>query len=294
MTRQPVQSRSRNGFTLLEVVIALGLLLFLMTLVYTALDSYWTLSSKGQREMEQSQLARAIFDRISLDLRSIAFVPVEEDAESMDDEDDEESDAPAAVMVVDPTAAFEEAINGLVGDINQLVLHVSRPSRDAEYVSLGGSVDPTMQASDLQIVTYLTAEQGGNGLSGVIGSVLPDTIDSRSQILGLARVQGDAMVMQMAQDAADNSVLAESAQLLAAEVVSIEFAYYENGAVYESWDTREYNRLPQAVEIKLGFRQDQSEFAEGSRFTTAMDAPSRVFRKVVSLPLAGAYVEETY
>jgi hypothetical protein len=239
-------------------------------------------------------LARAIFDRISLDLRSIAFVPVEEDAESMDDEDDEESDAPAAVMVVDPTAAFEEAINGLVGDVNQLVLHVSRPSRDAEYVSLGGPVDPTMQASDLQIVTYLTAEQGGNGLSGVIGSVLPDTIDSRSQILGLARVQGDAMVMQMAQDAADNSVLAESAQLLAAEVVSIEFAYYENGAVYESWDTREYNRLPQAVEIKLGFRQDQSEFAEGSRFTTAMDAPSRIFRKVVSLPLAGAYVEETY
>ena len=294
MTRQPVQSRSRNGFTLLEVVIALGLLLFLMTLVYTALDSYWTLSSKGQREMQQSQLARAIFDRISLDLRSIAFVPVEEDAESMDDDEDEESDAPAAVMVVDPSAAFEQAINGLVGDVNQLVLHVSRPSRDAEYVSLGGSVDPTMQASDLQIVTYLTAEQGGNGLSGVIGSVLPDTIDSRSQILGLARVQGDAMVMQMAQDAADNSVLAESAQLLAPEVVSIEFAYYENGEVYESWDTREYNRLPQAVEIKLGFRKEQSEFAEGSRFTTAMDAPARIFRKVVSLPLAGAYVEETY
>ena len=294
MTRQqPVQSHARGGFTLLEVVIALGLLLFLMTLVYTALDSYWTLSSKGRREMQQSQLARAIFDRISLDLRSIAFVPLEDQADSTEEDEDEE-DTSSTVVVVDPTAAFEEAINGLVGDVGQLVLHVSRPSRDAEYVSLSGPIDPTMQASDLQIVSYLTAEQGGNGLSGVIGSVLPDTIQGRSQILGLARIQGDAMVMQMAQDAADKSVLAESAQLLAPEVVSIEFTYIENGEVYESWDTREYNRLPQAVEIKLGFRKDQSEFGEGSRFTTEMDAPERIFRKVVSLPLAGPYVEETY
>ena len=293
MTRRlPVQPDARSGFTLLEVVIALSLLLFLMTLVYTALDSYWTLSTKGRREMEQAQLARAVFDQISLDLRSIAFVPVEEDEEVPEDEDVE--DTTTTTVVVDPTAAFEEAINGLVGDVNQIVLHVSRPARGAEYVSLGGPIDPTMQSSDLQIVSYLRAEQGGNGLSGVIGNVLPDTIESRSQILGLARIQGDAMVMQMAQDAADNSVLAESAELLAPEIVAIEFAYLENGEVYDSWDTREYNRLPQAVEIKLGFRKDQSEFGEGSRFTTEMDTPERIFRKVVSLPLAAPFVEETY
>lgn len=290
------QSRNR-AFTLLEVVIALGLMMFLMTLVYTALDSYWRLSSQGQRDMQQSQLGRALFDKISLDLRSISFTPVEEEEEeedTYDDEDTEEETVAVASVVTDASTAFEEAINGLVGDSGQLVLHISRPSRDADYVAIADAIDSSTQTSDLQIVSYLMAETGADGLSGIIAGSLPDTIESRSQILGLARIQGDALQMQLAEDTGDNSLLAENAKLLAAEIVSIEFAYIENGEIFESWDSRETNRLPQAVEIKLGFRKDQTEFGSGSRFTTEMDFPERIFRKVVSLPLAGVYIEETY
>lgn len=286
--------RTSAGFTLLEVVIALGLTMFLMTLVYSACNSYWKLSSQGRRDMEQAQLARALYDNISLDLRSIAFVPIEdENVGEEEDEDGEVEDAVASV-VADASTAFEEAINGLVGDTGQIVLHISRPPRDGEYVALADANDPSLQTSDLQIVSYLIAETGADGLSGIIAGSLPDTIESRSQILGLARVRGDAMQMQLAEDTGDNSLLAENAELLAPEVVGIEFAYIENGEVYDSWDSRETNRLPQAVEIRIGFRRDQMEFGEGSRFTSEMDVPERMFRKVVSLPLAAPYIEETF
>ena len=65
--------RQRSGFTLLEVVLALGLSGILLIAVYAAIQMHWTYSITGQVEMERSQLARAIFRRIEIDLRSVVF-----------------------------------------------------------------------------------------------------------------------------------------------------------------------------------------------------------------------------
>ena len=63
----------RRGFTLLEVVLALGLSSLLMAAIYSALQMHWSYSLTGQVEMERSQVARALFRRIEIDIRSVIF-----------------------------------------------------------------------------------------------------------------------------------------------------------------------------------------------------------------------------
>lgn len=285
---------ARSGFTLLEVVISLALLMFLVSLIYTALNSYWDLSSRGRDQIQRSQVTRALFDKIGLDLRSVVFVPREEEEETDEDEGAVAATMDTMLSSVDTDLAFEEAATGLVGNATSLLLHVSRPRIGAQYVDLASAMDATQQTSDEQLVLYVLAVQGGPGMSGTIGSALDDEFESRTDIRGLARVTGDALQMQSSDLAIDTNLLAENAKLWANEIVSIEFAYYENGEVYDVWDSREYNRLPQAVEIRLGLRKDQREFSDNFRATSSMDAPAKVVRKVIALPLAAPYIEETY
>ena len=68
-----VRLRGRHGFTLLEMVLALGLSSLLLVALYTALQMHWSSSALGQVEMERSQVARALFRRIETDLRSVVF-----------------------------------------------------------------------------------------------------------------------------------------------------------------------------------------------------------------------------
>ena len=65
--------KRRSGFTLLEVVLALGLSSLLMAAIYSALQMHWSYSLAGQVEMERAQVARALFRRIEVDLRSVIF-----------------------------------------------------------------------------------------------------------------------------------------------------------------------------------------------------------------------------
>ena len=68
-----------SGFTLLEIMISMALTTVLLGSIYGALDLYWRSQDTGREEMQRSQLARAILKQIAQDLRSVVFVPPEEE-----------------------------------------------------------------------------------------------------------------------------------------------------------------------------------------------------------------------
>ena len=67
--------KRRVGHTLVEILLALGLSLVILVAVYAALDQHWRYAEAGQQQAERMQVTRALFETLSLDLRSVKFRP---------------------------------------------------------------------------------------------------------------------------------------------------------------------------------------------------------------------------
>ncbi len=189
---------------------------------------------------------------------------------------------------------------GLIGDSQKLTVHISRPPRDAVYQSLQTAADMRAQTSDLQSVTWFLADGSAGGLEGAVAEInSPDQVsaDASSRIRGLARLSGDEMAVMFADIESDIEMMASNAELLAPEVVSLQFRYFDGLDWYDSWDSVTNGRLPNAVEITVGMRDVISENERRARQATrASEGPGddivELKRHVVNLPLAPPFLQE--
>ena len=274
-TCTPGGARTTGGFTLLEVIIAIGLMSLLMLAVYSALNLYWKSADAGRKEMKRSQLARAIVQKIAVELRSVVFARQDEPALSDDRTDESFGSADEAeFMIVDPDAFQASTSGGLAGTSDQLVMHVNQPVRPAASGS----------TSALRTIRYFIASDRGHEVSAAAARSLGPDVES--SVKGLTRVESESFRMQTALDEVD--ALADTAQLLAPEVISLGFAYYDGGEMYEEWDSSVAKRLPQAVEIILGFRNPDPPERLPSR---NVEIPVWRYRLVVAIPLSKPQIE---
>ena len=63
----------RGGFTLLEVLLAVGISMLAMAAVYAAMGIHLRFIEAGDNDVERAQLARAVLGRIAEDLRATVF-----------------------------------------------------------------------------------------------------------------------------------------------------------------------------------------------------------------------------
>ncbi|MGD9857248.1 MAG: prepilin-type N-terminal cleavage/methylation domain-containing protein [Planctomycetaceae bacterium] len=302
---RPSTLHSRRAFTLLEVLVALGLSVVLMAAVYGAINLSFQLSTAGREKMEQAQLVRAIFQQFDADVRSVVFAlqeSIASDTEGAAAEEDAQAEEEVETMTTDE--AFANASSGVYGDAQTLVVHVSRPSRNAPAVSPPAAVESAGR-SDLAAVSYFLAVRGASGLPGTVadmayqGTLL--NAPRRGTVTGLTRLEGDRLSVQFAEETGDVQTLAAAAQILAPEVVSLSFAYWDGAEWTESWDTVTDGRLPSAIEITLGVDTSQRD-ARGIETrslrervsSTPREQPAEptYYRHVVALPLAEPYVGE--
>ena len=68
-------TRSPRGFTLLEVVLALGLSVVVLATVGVAINTYMKLSTERQVDVEQARIAQAVLRKMERDIRSVVFRP---------------------------------------------------------------------------------------------------------------------------------------------------------------------------------------------------------------------------
>ena len=297
------KSRHRPAFTLLEVVISLGLSVLLVSAIYAALNTYIQVSQEGFTVIERSRVARSLFRQMSRDIQSVLFRIEEENDESDDETDDESADSEdgstEVIAVINPESALQNASVGLIGDAQKLTLHINRPARDTNYEVLTEAAGLDVRTSDLQSITYFLATASGSGLEGAVGqralqeSGAPLT-DSGPQ--GLARLAGDRMAIDQADLESDIDSLAAAAQLLAPEVVSMQFRYFDGLSWQTEWDSVVAQRLPNAVEVTIGMKRLVSEeerlalqFDPAAR--SELDEIVETRRHVVALPLAEPFTE---
>ncbi len=294
----------RRGFTLLEILLALGLMLLLVAAISQAMNTYIALSTLGREEVEQAQIGRALLQQMAKDIRSISWSPVPEEDLGLDPEGGgevaaEDGDLPDDEFAdeIEPEAAPVET--GILGTSDELILYVNQPDRRMNYVAPEDALSAKDRVSDARTVYYYLARTGGgSGVSSEFASEVAPGSDR--DVVGLARLDGDRDTINAALADNDTDPQVEASNLIAEEVVNIEFRYYSAGEWLEEWDSMESNTLPQAIEIKVHVQlQNESvrTTSEGvqNQFKTARELRDeqneneenviRVYRRVVSIPL---------
>lgn len=232
---------------------------------------------------------------------------------------------------------------GIYGNMYQLQIDVSRIPRYEEYDLLsqyGGGIGLST-LSDTKTVTYFLAN--GSGTTGLYsGSAMTSGMGMGTSmgtgyggmsagsgysgiggnVMGLARSVLNRAASRYAQSTADIGLLDQQTELLAPEVMAVEFAYFDGLQWYAEWDTEIMGGIPMAVEITLLIRPTNdtdllpasgygmagqglsSRMQPGSgnagynssNMTSANESTltyENIYRLVVHLPAAELLVEET-
>ena len=225
------RSHFRAGHTLVEILLALALSLIILAAVYAALDQHWRYAEAGQSQTERMQVTRALFERISLDLRSVAF------RSAAGRQRFARRDGSTRVNVVQSIELYSGPSFGIVGDAEKLAMRIDAPgdgpfagARTVRWEVRTGSSD--------------RRERGRTEASR-----LADAAPITDEVAGLARVaRADGALASL-----QNSMPVMPQELLATEVKTIRFRYFARGQWFTSWDSARRAELPRAVEVTIGF-----------------------------------------
>lgn len=277
----------RRGFTLLELMLALGLTTIILLAISMAVDLHLRSFDARRKQLEESQLARAILKMIADDIRS-TVLEYEQDLSGLESmissaaqggggegggtlaggsgEGSGSAGGLDPSLTEDATTAAEDlagtvtlpAKPGIYGNQYQLQIDVSRLPRFDEYQSMLANANATLGIrdipSDVKTVTYyvLTGNTiaSASGITANNDDILTST-DPEVVKRGLVRRQLDRAVSQYALA---NGLLTGTdtvGEVVAAEVASIEFQYFDGTEWRYEWDTDVEGSLPVAIQIVM-------------------------------------------
>jgi len=299
MPRRP-QKTANRGFTLFEVLAALGLSAMVMMMIASALRLQLRMMGTRRDNVENAQLARAILRHITNDLRLAVYVDadtieaaqVATDGTAEDDEAAAADEAAATGEQIDPSTM---AVPGLYGDLEQIRFDISRTTdtqaRAAAPAANAAEVTPDLTPKlwgCLQTVSYyLNGTQSSTAIasySAGSSSRQSTTYDSATDG-GLFRQVVDQPVASWAIESGGVADLEFYAELLAPEVISMTFRYCDGTQWVDYWDSYQQGGLPVAIEVTIVFNSSQDGTNKTTLTEFGFDADS-IYTTIVHLPTA--------
>ena len=313
---------NRAGFTLLELLIAIGLTSILMVALFSAMDIYFKLQLDSQEEITRQQISRALLRQMTRDIQSVVFVK----KQAVDDEEtaptspgtgsaasggstQADGSTPAGGSTQaggsnslsstgstvettdgDTTAAMLKYTSGLVGSATDLLLYVSRPDRTLSYVDAQSLTSTSERTGDLMMIRYLVADTSAGGLSSTIAKRFAG---NKNGPIGLVRITGDLYGMSTAVQAGEERDFTCVDQIDAEEVSQVAFSYFDGLNWQETWDSTTLNSLPVAIEIILTLRNAESGDVFSSNKPDPYALGETKHRMIIALPLAEPFIGET-
>ena len=319
---------NRAGFTLLELLIAIGLTSILMVALFSAMDIYFKLQLDSQEEITRQQISRALLRQMTRDIQSVVFVK----KQAVDDEEtaptspgtgsaasggstQADGSTPAGGSTQadgstqaggsnslsstgstvettdgDTTAAMLKYTSGLVGSATDLLLYVSRPDRTLSYVDAQSLTSTSERTGDLMMIRYLVADTSAGGLSSTIAKRFAG---NKNGPIGLVRITGDLYGMSTAVQAGEERDFTCVDQIDAEEVSQVAFSYFDGLNWQETWDSTTLNSLPIAIEIILTLRNAESGDVFSSNKPDPYALGETKHRMIIALPLAEPFIGET-
>jgi type II secretory pathway pseudopilin PulG len=251
-----VRLGEKNAFTLIEVVLTIGLCGAVMALLTTAIDLYLVRVDTSRTQVETAQLARALLTHIADDLRATRFSSstgsggssTGTDAGQSTDSSGGGGDSGSSSTALATVAATDLGISGTMTEL--------RIDRAAHRGWRQVAVPSTQLLSDAdpedmpQTVEYFFVE--GRVMKSAEFAAGGVSVDAPLEgYTGLYRRQTPTASITTTSTGATSNGTVESADLLAPEVVQISFMYSDGSQWFEEWDSSVQQALPVAVEIKV-------------------------------------------
>ena len=294
----------RHGVTLLELIISMAISALVLGLIMFAVNNHFYIVEKQRMHVEEVQLARALLNRIAIDIKSaVQYEGVDVDSAldglSMDGLEEmlggTEFDIPtdfADTEMEVPSYDFQTSfpINlGLYGSQNSINFDISRIPRQEEYQTLytSDSVNELLDIpSDVKMISYYV--RVGDGTSNTSAH---DVFNTSDGVPGLMRRQLSRAITSYAVENGNSEQLRKSDELLAPEVIAIEFQYFDGYEWLAQWDSDYNQALPLAIEVLLTLKSSSPYHSGGVVNTFYMDdslddqISAVTYRLVVRLPV---------
>ncbi len=283
----PVVNRRNSGFTLLELMLSLALTAVVTVLIGSLVQNYLINQAVGRERVRQAQLSRSILNMISEDIRTtVRYQPFDTKglAELLSGPGGVANGGSAGAGGAGAgsggasaagsspsggaggTSEMEEGVAalppGLYGTSTSIEIDVSRLPRPDEYY--GQASDPTTGSlgdlpTDIKTVGYYVQSLRLDGIQDPLGNLKPiDGNNSATQgVGGLVRRSLDRAITQYAYQQSQSDSLLKTGQLLAPEVIAIEFQYFD-GAIWQTeWDSSTQG-LPRVVKITIAVQRESN------------------------------------
>lgn len=149
---------------------------------------------------------------------------------------------------------------GVYGSASDLTVDVSRLPRPDEYIAQQASImsgNLSDVPGDIKSVAYFVQLPTNIGVADAMDGVT-STPSGTGMLGGLVRRQIDRAVMTNAEEMGQSEQLGRTGELIAPEVVSLEFSYYDGIEWLTQWDSSAQG-LPWLVEISLAMQSKSGE-----------------------------------
>lgn len=253
--RRRVARRRPGGFTLVEMLVATALSGMLLAALWMLMSTYGELFDKGQRQIEQAQLSRALLAQIAEDLRSAIQDPL-------------------ASQAGEAAGAAQRRRFGLFGtsrelrfDVLQLTPQLPNPvpvgqAAAAEDAKAAPRVPElrTVHYTFLAPATPEDDELSPTGPQGLVRTELdfetPLETDSTADLAATGAAASAAVAdldLEPAGEpsAEDPEAALDDTRLEVPEVVSVQFRYFDGRGWSDAWNSLDRKALPAAVAIEL-------------------------------------------
>lgn len=265
-----------RGFTLLEVVLAIGLSAAVLGLLTMTIDMYLFRVDASRTQVETSQLARTLLKKIASDLRAVHYVGPSEIPTSdsttggsstggsgTGNSGSSGSGSGDSDVEVDPST-----ILGIFGTATEIRIDRSPLWNWESLVRQTDAENPDDELTDVpnpdampQTIRYLVGE-GDELLASKLAAEGVSEELTASSYAGLYREQLATVAWQEEYASGPPAPLdTENANLIAPEVVELTFAYFDGEQLFDSWDSSVEEELPKAIEIKIIMLQEPFEQA---------------------------------
>jgi type II secretory pathway pseudopilin PulG len=251
--------KRRGAFTLLEVILASAIAVFLMVGLYIALDVQIRQAQAGREAVEKATLVRALFVRMSRDLScSLTPLSAAKAAAAAPAATGTTGTTTATATTTDPEAELAIPLAaGVIGDDTTVAIFASKVAGSTDATDLDAGEDSgTPQPSDQRKISYF------------IGTVGDST--------GLCRSEEKWTTSDAAQLSSSIDPDSENTIVIATEVQSMSLEYFDGTSWSNSWDGSTLGDdgvtplgPPRAIRIHLWIKLG--------------DAEAKEYRKTVSL-----------
>ncbi len=309
--------KHRRGFTILEVVLTLSMAVVLMSLVGATMQFYATNMNVRDMDIRRVQLAASVLQMIADDLRATIYTEEFDSsvlegfltgaagqavAGAVDPAMSEALglDSISASMLEDPAAS--ESLDlisstltlkrpGIIGNQFEMQFDISRLPRLEQWQQpLNDSTVVVADIpSDLKTVTYYVQPPGAvGGVSDPLQGFLPQQSETAGAVPGgLVRRELDRAANKWAVESGGIAGLLATGDLVATEVIAIEFAYFDGTIWQMFWNSDDMQSLPVAIQVKITIGNPaaiESGDVAAQASTESGVAGARSFTQIIQIP----------